>query len=55
MLERGDEIWIELQNELAELSLNSTHTVAEKSEHYIQYDQPDLVIESIRDMVDSVP
>ena len=41
-----------MQNELAELSSNSTHIIAEKSRHYIQFDQPTLVIDAILKVVD---
>ena len=43
-----------MQEELAELSTNSKHIVAEKSGHFIMYDQPDLVIRTIQDIVDHV-
>ena len=40
-----------MQSELAALSSNSTHTIAEQSGHNIQFDQPDLVINTILEMV----
>ena len=40
-----------MQSELADLSSNSTHTIAEQSGHHIQFDQPDLVINTILEMV----
>jgi pimeloyl-ACP methyl ester carboxylesterase len=43
--------WQALQSELAALSSNSTHTIAEQSGHHIQFDQPDLVINTILEMV----
>ena len=39
---------------LAQLSSHGKHIVATKSGHWIQLDEPDLVIESIRDVVESV-
>jgi pimeloyl-ACP methyl ester carboxylesterase len=39
--------WAIMQNELLGLSSNSEQVIAEKSAHYIQLDQPELVIESI--------
>jgi len=42
------------QSELAALSSNSKHVIAEQSGHMIQLDQPDLVVEAIREMVDAV-
>lgn len=37
---------------LARLSSQSRHVVAEQSGHWIQFDQPDLVVAAIRDLVD---
>jgi pimeloyl-ACP methyl ester carboxylesterase len=42
-----DQVWLELQRELAQLSSNSKHLIAQNSGHYIQQDQPDLVIQAI--------
>jgi pimeloyl-ACP methyl ester carboxylesterase len=39
---------------LARLSSQGKHIVASKSGHWIQLDEPDLVIESIREVVESV-
>ena len=50
----NQEFWEEtrtMQSELAALSSNSTHTIAEQSGHHIQFDQPDLVINTILEMV----
>ena len=43
--------WQELQRDLASLSTNSTHIVASDSSHYIQLDQPELVIAAIKSVV----
>ena len=40
-----------MQQELAHLSSRSTRTIAKHSGHYIQLDQPDLVIEAVREVV----
>lgn len=45
----------ELQADLARLLPNSKHIMAEKSGHFIQLHQPDLVIEAIRMVVDQAP
>ncbi len=42
--------WTGMQKELAGLSSNSRQVIAEESGHYIQLDQPDLVIEAILEM-----
>lgn len=43
-----------LQSELLELSSDSKQIIAEHSGHYIQSNQPDLVIKAIREMVDAL-
>jgi len=40
--------WQVMQSELAALSTNSRQVIAEQSEHSIQLQQPDLVIEAVR-------
>jgi pimeloyl-ACP methyl ester carboxylesterase len=42
--------WSVLQAEFADLSRNSSHTVAERAGHYIHRDDPDLVICILRDL-----
>lgn len=46
--------WNEMQLELAALSANSERIIAEKSGHYIHHDQPELVIDAIRRVVETV-
>ena len=46
------QIWLELQAELAALSTNSEHIVVKDSSHAIQLDQPDVVIDAIRRMIE---
>jgi pimeloyl-ACP methyl ester carboxylesterase len=48
-----NQVWQELQTELASLSTNSTHIVASKAGHFIQEDEPELVIEAIRQLVET--
>jgi len=40
-----------MQKELAGLSSNSRQVIAERSGHYIQLDQPDLVIDAVLELV----
>jgi pimeloyl-ACP methyl ester carboxylesterase len=47
VLERG---WLESQHRLAALSSQATLTTAQKSSHMIHLDQPDLVIDAVRQM-----
>jgi pimeloyl-ACP methyl ester carboxylesterase len=51
--DQWDEIWVELQEELAQISSNSTHIMAYESGHFIQQDQPDLVIDAIFQVVEA--
>jgi formylglycine-generating enzyme required for sulfatase activity/CubicO group peptidase (beta-lactamase class C family)/pimeloyl-ACP methyl ester carboxylesterase/predicted small lipoprotein YifL len=47
-----DAIWVELQEEWAQISSRSTQIIADGSGHFIQLDQPDLVIDAIRLVVE---
>jgi pimeloyl-ACP methyl ester carboxylesterase len=43
--------WAKMQKELAGLSSQGKQVIAQKSGHYIQLDQPNLVIDSIRELL----
>lgn len=47
----ADDKWNRLQDELAALSTHSAHVIAEQSPHYIQFYQPELVIEAVLGML----
>jgi hypothetical protein len=47
------QMWLQLQADLTKLSTNSRQVFADRSSHFIQFDQPELVIEGIREVVDS--
>jgi pimeloyl-ACP methyl ester carboxylesterase len=49
-----NQIWVELQKELALLSANSTHIITSKSGHFIQHDEPELVIDAILNLLAEV-
>lgn len=49
-----NDVWAQMQDELARLSTRSTHVVAKNSGHYIQLDRPDLVIETVREIARQV-
>jgi pimeloyl-ACP methyl ester carboxylesterase len=49
------EIWQDLQRDLANLSSNSVYSVVESSGHFIQRDQPEVVVDAIRRVLDSAP
>jgi pimeloyl-ACP methyl ester carboxylesterase len=46
-----DRMFHDLQRDLARLSTNSTHIMAERSGHFIQSDEPELVVTAIRQVV----
>jgi hypothetical protein len=48
---REPEVWAQLQDELAALSSDSVHLHAETGGHYLQFDEPDLVVQVICDLV----
>jgi pimeloyl-ACP methyl ester carboxylesterase len=45
-------MWLELQQDLTKLSSQSRQMFADQSTHFIQFDQPDLVIDAIRQIID---
>jgi pimeloyl-ACP methyl ester carboxylesterase len=51
---QAEQIWQELQADLAGLSSNSKLVVAEKGGHGIPVDQPALVVDAIRQVVETV-
>lgn len=51
--ERTEQVWRELQADLARRSSNGKQIIAEKSGHYIQFYQPDLVIDAIRQVIEA--
>ena len=46
--------WKAAQEKLAALVPNTRHIVATKSSHYVQVEQPALVIETVRQVIDAV-
>jgi pimeloyl-ACP methyl ester carboxylesterase len=51
--ERIEQTWKELQADLARRSSKGKQIIAEKSGHYIQFYQPELVIDAIRQVVEA--
>ena len=43
--------WCRLQDELAALSTRSEYTYALNGDHYVHLDDPDAVVQAIRDLV----
>ncbi len=52
--EKVEQVWQNLQNDLAGLSSNSTHIIATKAGHYISVDEPQLVIDAILKIINEV-
>jgi pimeloyl-ACP methyl ester carboxylesterase len=46
-----DPTWAELQDDLASLSTDSTHIVVENGEHYLQFFQPEVVLDAVGKIV----
>ena len=49
----ADRFWMALQEDLASLVPNSTHTVSKHGGHNLQIDDPGLVIDAIRQVVEA--
>jgi pimeloyl-ACP methyl ester carboxylesterase len=49
-----ERVWIELQGQLAGLSANGQRMIAAKSGHYIQLDQPDLVVTAVKQVLSAI-
>ena len=49
-----EQVWNELQADHTNRSRNGIRVIAEKSGHNIQYDQPELVIDAVRRVVEAV-
>jgi pimeloyl-ACP methyl ester carboxylesterase len=49
---KPDPGWEQLQAELSSISAHSQHVIADHAGHYIQYDEPELVIKAIRELLE---
>ena len=52
-LDRLDQSWLALQDELAALSTRASHRIAADSGHAIPLQEPDAVIEAVRDIIEA--
>jgi len=56
--ESGDQplikLWPELQADLAAMLPDSQHIIADKSGHFIQQDQPELVVQAVKDVLEAL-
>jgi pimeloyl-ACP methyl ester carboxylesterase len=51
VMKSANEVWQQLQKELAQLSTDSAHVIATGSGHYIHREKPDLFVATVRDLV----
>jgi len=54
LVEADERLWRTLQAEIAALVPESRHVIAKQSGHDIHHEQPDLVINTIREVVEAV-
>jgi pimeloyl-ACP methyl ester carboxylesterase len=54
MADEADRYWMELQTDLVSRVPNSTHIVSENGGHNLHFDEPELVIDAIRQVVETV-
>jgi hypothetical protein len=47
-------LWMEMQSELLKLSTNSEQMFANKSGHYVQLQQPEIIVEAIKKLLRKV-
>ncbi|MBU9722377.1 MULTISPECIES: alpha/beta fold hydrolase [Bacillaceae] len=52
--QESQKLWNEMQREILEISSEGELVIAENSTHYIQNDQPEVVISAIKSLIDSV-
>lgn len=52
--EQRARLWGQMQSELAAQMPNARHVIAERSDHFVQDAQPQLVVAGIRDMIEKV-
>ena len=50
-LDRGYRVWCDLQKDLASRSTQSKRVIAEKSGHMIVFEQPEIIVDVVREMV----
>lgn len=50
----SQELWNEMQREILEISSDGELVIAEKSAHYIQNDEPEVVVNAIKKLIDII-
>ncbi|HEY4383747.1 MAG TPA: hypothetical protein VGN34_04605 [Ktedonobacteraceae bacterium] len=51
LIEEMERLWQQMQRELTQLSSQSRHIIADHSGHMINKDEPEVIIEAIRQVV----
>ena len=54
LAEKVNNVRLEMHQELLGLSTNSTHIIAEKSDHAIPSNQPALIVDAVRQVGEAV-
>ena len=49
------QMWLHLQADLTKLSTNSRQIFADQSSHFINFDQPELVVGAVREIIERLP
>lgn len=52
--EESQALWNEMQREILEISSNGEFVIAENSAHYIQNDEPEVVVTAIKRLIDKI-
>jgi pimeloyl-ACP methyl ester carboxylesterase len=50
----SQELWNEMQKEILEISLNGELVIAENSAHYIQNDEPEVLVSAIKKLIENI-
>lgn len=51
-LSRFRHMWLNLQADLLKLSTNSRQVFADKSTHFVNFDQPEIIVEQVRQLIE---
>ncbi len=52
--QESQELWHDMQREMLEISSNNEFVIAENSAHYIQKDEPKVVVNAIKKVIDMI-
>jgi pimeloyl-ACP methyl ester carboxylesterase len=54
LMDKINKVWLEIQTDLLKKSSQSTELIAENSGHLIPYDQPEIVVDAVREMCEEL-